>query len=143
MSLAMSFYVVKLCDKLSILRLQIFINNEWYKSKSGKTFETINPANGQVITEVQCGQAADINAAVEAANEAFRFGSPWRRLDASERGRLLYKLSDLIERDAAYIAVSTIQSILTIKLDVFWSRLIFVHTCILIYLLLKGDNNLE
>lgn len=47
-----------------------------------------------------------LDKAVKAANEAFRLGSPWRTLDASERGRLLYKLADLIERDAAYLAVS-------------------------------------
>lgn len=45
---------------------------------------------------------------MEAANEAFRFGSPWRTMDASERGKLIYKLADLIERDAAYIAVSDV-----------------------------------
>lgn len=44
--------------------------------------------------------------AVKAANEAFRLGSPWRTLDASERGKLLFKLAELIERDAQYLAVS-------------------------------------
>lgn len=58
------------------------------------------------MAEVQQGAKEDIDLAVDAAHEAFRFGSVWRTLDASERGRLLYKLSDLVERDAAYIAVS-------------------------------------
>ena len=49
---------------------------------------------------------ADIHKAVKAAREAFKLGSPWRRMDASKRGRLLYKLADLIERDTIYIAVS-------------------------------------
>lgn len=88
----------------NILYSGIFINNEWHKSKSGKTFETINPSTGKVITEIQQGEKADIDLAVNAASEAFRFGSPWRRLDASERGRLLFKLADLIERDAVYLA---------------------------------------
>ncbi|XP_030759008.1 aldehyde dehydrogenase, mitochondrial [Sitophilus oryzae] len=88
----------------NVLYTGVFINNEWHKSKSGATFQTINPSNGQVIAEVQRGSQADIDIAVDAANEAFRLHSPWRILDASERGRLLYKLSDLIERDAAYIA---------------------------------------
>ena len=44
--------------------------------------------------------------AVAAANKAFALGSPWRRMDASDRGRLLNKLADLIERDAIYLAVS-------------------------------------
>lgn len=82
----------------------IFINNEWLKSASGRTFETIDPATGNVIAEVQKGEKADIDRAVAAANEAFRLNSPWRRMDASQRGRLLYKLGDLIERDTHYIA---------------------------------------
>ena len=44
--------------------------------------------------------------AVKAAREAFRFGSPWRRMDASDRGLLLSRLADAIERDTAYLAVS-------------------------------------
>ena len=50
----------------------IFINNEWVQSESGKTFETINPATGEVIAEVQEGDKADVNKAVLAATEAFR-----------------------------------------------------------------------
>lgn len=90
--------------KPEIQATSIFINNEWVKSASGKTFETIDPATGNVIAEVQKGEKADIDRAVAAANEAFRLNSPWRRMDASERGRLLYKLADLIERDIQYIA---------------------------------------
>ncbi|KAK9692463.1 Aldehyde dehydrogenase family [Popillia japonica] len=83
---------------------RIFINNEWHKAKSGETFGTINPAHGEIITEVQRGTKADIDIAVDAAHDAFKLGSPWRRMDASERGRLLYKLADLMERDAIYLA---------------------------------------
>jgi len=82
----------------------IFINNEWVQSESGKTFETINPATGEVIAEVQEGDKADVNKAVKAATEAFRLGSPWRKMDASVRGELLYKLADLIERDQVLLA---------------------------------------
>ncbi|XP_072394326.1 aldehyde dehydrogenase, mitochondrial [Diabrotica undecimpunctata] len=88
----------------NVLYSGIFINNEWHKSKSGKTFESVNPSTGQVITEIQQGSKQDIDLAVEAANEAFRFGSTWRTTDASERGRLLNKLADLMERDGAYLA---------------------------------------
>ena len=48
---------------------------------------------------------ADVDKAVKAAREAFKLGSPWRRMDASERGKLLNKLADLMERDVEYIAV--------------------------------------
>ena len=49
---------------------------------------------------------ADIDVAVKAAKEAFKFGSPWRRIDASQRGVLLNRLADLMERDRVYLAVS-------------------------------------
>jgi len=91
-------------NKPSIKYTGIFINNEWHKSKSGETFDTINPSTGEVITEVQRAGKADVDAAIDAAHSAFKFGSPWRRMDASERGRILFKLADLMERDAAYIA---------------------------------------
>jgi len=85
---------------------QAFINNEWSKSASGKTFETINPSTGKVITEVAEGGAADVDRAVKAARAAFKLGSPWRTMDASERGRLLHRFADLMERDRVYLAVS-------------------------------------
>lgn len=49
---------------------------------------------------------ADVDKAVQAARLAFSLGSVWRRMDASERGRLLSKLADLVERDSVYLAVS-------------------------------------
>ncbi|XP_054258453.1 aldehyde dehydrogenase, mitochondrial isoform X1 [Macrosteles quadrilineatus] len=82
----------------------IFINNEWLKSSSGKTFETIDPASGKVIAEVQRSDKTDVDIAVEAANKAFSLNSPWRKLNASQRGLLLNRLADLIERDAQYLA---------------------------------------
>jgi len=48
---------------------------------------------------------ADVDKAVKAAKAAFQLGSPWRRMDASHRGKLLNRLADLIERDRAYLAV--------------------------------------
>ncbi|XP_012259114.1 aldehyde dehydrogenase, mitochondrial [Athalia rosae] len=88
----------------AILYSGIFINNEWHRSKSGKTFPTINPSTGATITDVQEGDAADINIAVQAAKNAFKLGSPWRTMDASHRGVLLHKLADLMERDRKYLA---------------------------------------
>lgn len=51
---------------------------------------------------------ADVDKAVQAARLAFSLGSVWRRMDASERGRLLSKLADLVERDSVYLAVSNL-----------------------------------
>uniref|UniRef100_A0A4W5MCL4 Aldehyde dehydrogenase 1 family, member A2 n=1 Tax=Hucho hucho TaxID=62062 RepID=A0A4W5MCL4_9TELE len=87
---------------------KIFINNEWQDSVSGKTFPVYNPASGEQICVVQEAEKADVDKAVQAAQLAFTLGSVWRRMDASERGRLLAKLADLVERDSAYLA--TIES---------------------------------
>ncbi|KAM6981237.1 retinal dehydrogenase 2 [Aplochiton taeniatus] len=87
---------------------KIFINNEWQDSVSGKVFAVYNPANGEQISEVQEAEKADVDKAVQAARLAFTRGSVWRKMDASERGRLLSKLADLVERDSVYLA--TIES---------------------------------
>ncbi|CAH1797144.1 unnamed protein product [Owenia fusiformis] len=83
---------------------QIFINNEFVKSVSGKTFPTNNPCTGEPIVQIQEGDKADVDKAVSAAKAAFKLGSPWRRMDASQRGRLLNKLADTIERDGRQLA---------------------------------------
>ncbi|XP_074620337.1 aldehyde dehydrogenase, mitochondrial-like [Acropora palmata] len=95
---------VKIDDSPEIKYNQVFINNNFIDSVSGKTFPTVNPATGEKICDVAEGDKADVDIAVKAAKEAFKFGSPWRTIDASERGRLLYKLADLMERDKAYLA---------------------------------------
>ncbi|HMO15437.1 MAG TPA: aldehyde dehydrogenase family protein [Pirellulaceae bacterium] len=73
-----------------------FINGEWISAASGKTFPTVNPATEEVIAEVAEGDKADIDRAVKAARNAFESG-PWRRMNARERGRLMYKLADKLE----------------------------------------------
>uniref|UniRef100_A0A7N6B806 Aldehyde dehydrogenase domain-containing protein n=1 Tax=Anabas testudineus TaxID=64144 RepID=A0A7N6B806_ANATE len=88
---------------------KIFINNEWQDSVSGKVFPVYNPATGEQICEVQEAEKADVDKAVQAARLAFSLGSVWRRMDASDRGRLLSKLADLVERDSVYLA--TIESL--------------------------------
>lgn len=87
-----------------ILYTGLFINNEWHKSKSGKTFGSINPTTEQNVAEIQCAEKEDVDIAVKAARTAFKVGSPWRHMDASERGVHLNKLADLMERDRIYLA---------------------------------------
>lgn len=87
-----------------IICKQLFINNQFVDAIGGKTFETINPTTGKVITRVAEAEKADVDLAVSAAKAAFELGSPWRRMDAAARGRLIYKLADLMERDACYLA---------------------------------------
>ncbi|KAL5005492.1 hypothetical protein ScPMuIL_018948 [Solemya velum] len=83
---------------------KIFINNEWHDSVSGKTFATVNPCTGEKICDIQEGDKADVDKAVKAARTAFECGSPWRTMDASKRGELLYKFAQLIDRDTSYLA---------------------------------------
>jgi phenylacetaldehyde dehydrogenase len=75
---------------------KMLINGQWVNSISGKTFPTYNPSTGEVLAQVAEGDRADIEQAVKAARKAFDQG-PWRQLTASERGRLIWKLSDLLE----------------------------------------------
>src|SRR5579872_3363922 len=76
--------------------VKMLIAGEWVDSASGKQFETYNPATGAVLARVAEGDKADINRAVAAARRAFESG-PWPSLSPSERGRMLWKLADLLE----------------------------------------------
>jgi len=74
---------------------QLFIDGQWSDAASGKTFETPNPATGETLARVAEGDAEDINRAVRAARRAFEEG-PWSRLTPSERGRIIWRIGDLI-----------------------------------------------
>ncbi|XP_035236379.1 retinal dehydrogenase 1-like [Anguilla anguilla] len=89
---------------LKVTHTKIFINNEWHESSCGGKIPVYNPANGELICEVEEGVQQDIDKAVKCAREAFQLGSPWRRMDASQRGRMLNKLADLVERDQLKLA---------------------------------------
>lgn len=82
---------------------KLLIDGKWVPAESGKTFETYNPADGEVLARVAEGDKADIDKAVKAARRAFESG-PWRKMSASERARLLYKLADAIESRAEEFA---------------------------------------
>src|SRR6266496_2772798 len=88
---------------VKIPQTKMLIERKWIDSTSGRTFETINPATGQTIAHVAEGEKADVDKAVRAARKAFEKG-PWRKMSARERGRLLYKLADLIEKQAEELA---------------------------------------
>ena len=75
---------------------RMLIDGEWRDAVSGKTFETLNPATGEVIAHVAEGDKADVDLAVKAARRAFEAG-PWKTMDARQRGRLINKLADLME----------------------------------------------
>src|SRR5437588_7259901 len=83
-------------------RYQLFIDGQFVDAESGKTFKTPNPATGETFAEVAEADKADVDKAVAAARKAFE--GKWSKMSARDRGRLLYKLSQLIERDAAQLA---------------------------------------
>lgn len=81
----------------------LYIDGEFVPSADEKTFTSFNPATGEVLAELYEAGEADIDRAVKAARRAFEQG-PWRNMNASERGRLIYKLADLIEQNAEELA---------------------------------------
>ncbi len=82
---------------------RLLIDGQWVDAVSGKTFETLNPATGDVIARVAEGDKADVDKAVKAARRAFETG-PWRKMSARQRGRLIYRLADLIEEHKEELA---------------------------------------
>ncbi|ORZ02772.1 aldehyde dehydrogenase domain-containing protein [Syncephalastrum racemosum] len=80
---------------------QLFINNEFVPGH-GPLIETINPVNEEVICKVHSADQNDVNAAVEAADKCFK--NVWKKVAPAERGRLINRLADLMERDKDELA---------------------------------------
>src|SRR5580692_11228633 len=89
--------------KVKVSATKLLINGKWVDAASGKTFPTINPSTGEVITQVAEADAADVDKAVAAARAAFEKGA-WRKMSASARGVLMNKLADLIEKNIEELA---------------------------------------
>src|SRR5437016_12382500 len=79
------------------------INGKWVAAASGKAFEVFNPADASVITRVPDSDREDINRAVKAARKAFESG-PWPKMTPSERGKLVWRIGDLILEHADELA---------------------------------------
>lgn len=79
------------------------INGKWVGAATGKTFDVFNPADASVLTAVADGNTEDINRAVAAARKAFETG-PWHRMTPRERGKLLWRVGDLIAQNADELA---------------------------------------
>lgn len=77
---------------------QLLIDGQWRPAKQGGTFDVVNPASGEVVGSVSEGTADDVEDAVAAARRAFETG-PWSRMTPSDRGKLIWKLGDLIEKN--------------------------------------------
>src|SRR5437762_3309141 len=83
---------------------KLLINGKWVDSVSGKTFPTINPSTGEVITQVAEADAPDVDKAVAAARGAFDKGAWRKKMSAADRGVLMNRLADLIEKRADELA---------------------------------------
>ena len=82
---------------------KLLIGGKWVAAKSGKTFETINPSNEEVLALVAEGDKEDIDEAVKAARKAFEEGK-WPTMNPHERTRLLLRVADLIDKNAEQLA---------------------------------------
>src|SRR6202035_2067317 len=90
--------------KVKVSATELVINGKWVDAASGKTFPTINPSTGEVITQVAEADAADVDKAVTAARAAFETGAWRRKMTASQRGAMINRLADLIEKHADELA---------------------------------------
>src|SRR3981081_699626 len=88
---------------VKISATKLLINGQWVDSTSGKTFPTINPSTGEVITQEAEAHAPAVDQAFSAARAACEKGA-WKKMSASQRGNLMYKLADLIEKNADELA---------------------------------------
>src|SRR5437868_2002682 len=89
--------------KTKVLPGRLLIGGQWVDGS--KKFDTVNPATGEVLTEVAEASREDVDRAVQAARRAFDDrGGAWRKMSASERGKLIWKLADLVEKNIDELA---------------------------------------
>ncbi|XP_004692252.1 PREDICTED: cytosolic 10-formyltetrahydrofolate dehydrogenase [Condylura cristata] len=97
-------YVEKTVNKMTVrMPHQLFIGGQFVDAEGTKTYETINPTDGSVICQVSLAQVSDVDKAVAAAKDAFENGL-WGKISARDRGRLLYRLADLMEQHQEELA---------------------------------------
>ncbi|KAI5213150.1 Mitochondrial 10-Formyltetrahydrofolate Dehydrogenase [Manis pentadactyla] len=97
-------HVLKEVNEMKIkMPHQCFINGQFTDADDGKTYDTINPTDGSTICKVSYSSLVDVDKAVEAAKNAFENGE-WGRMNARERGRLMYRLADLLEENQEELA---------------------------------------
>src|SRR5688572_547036 len=77
-------------------RHKLLIGGEWAEAESGETFEVYDPATGEVVGQAAAAGRADVDAAVQAARQAFAPGSAWRAMTPQKRGEVLWKIADLV-----------------------------------------------
>lgn len=102
-----SFDYAPSLESTSLVKIQpkqkMFINGEFVDADSNKTFSTINPATGEVLAEIAWAQTADVDRAVQAAQESFR--KVWSKTSGGVRARYLFRIARLIQENARELAV--------------------------------------
>lgn len=93
---------VQTVEENTTRKYQLLIDGQWVDAASGKTFTTPNPATGETLAEIAEADKEDIDRAVTAARKAFE--GKWSKVSARDRGRMLYKLSQLIEEHTPELA---------------------------------------
>ena len=83
---------------------QLFIGGRWQTAQSGETFAVLDPSTGREIAQCAAGGAADVDLAVKAARKAFHSG-PWPSMSHAERGKLMMRLAEAVERNADELAL--------------------------------------
>jgi gamma-glutamyl-gamma-aminobutyraldehyde dehydrogenase len=104
MNMKLDYKSIKAAAAKIKFRTKAFINGKYVESKSGKTYESINPATGKVLARVASCDEPDLNAAVAAARRAFNEGV-WAKRSPAERKHILLKFADLIEANLAELAL--------------------------------------
>ncbi|HTU24196.1 MAG TPA: aldehyde dehydrogenase family protein, partial [Pirellulales bacterium] len=99
----MSQAVMARPEKPKVRLTKLFIDNKWVDPIEGGSFETINPATGETIARVAAATAADVDRAVKVARRTLESG-PWAKMDAADRGLILFKLADLVTEHAKELA---------------------------------------
>lgn len=100
-----SLSLIEKSEAFFFIVIKLFINNEFVDGTHGRTFSTYCPSTEEKIVDVAEADIEDVDKAVQAAKLAFELESEWRSMDASERGRIIFKFAQLIRRDLDYLTV--------------------------------------
>ena len=101
-------------------KTQAFINGNYVDSTTGKTFESISPVDGKLITNISECDIEDINSAVKAAREVFEKGS-WSRMAPSKRKKILFNFADLMKKiflSLEYLKLLIWESLFQMQLEI-------------------------
>src|SRR5437868_2741962 len=122
--------------KANIAPGKLLINGQWTDAADAKTFKTVNPATGEVLTQIASAGQVDVERAVAAARKAFDDpAGAWQKMTAGERGKLLWRIADLIERNIDEVAeIETLDN----GKPIFESRYVDVPTVVEVFRFYAG-----